>query len=108
MTARTAATRDGGQSNEAVAAGVSARARRAAATMLRLTALMLPLAFAGCAASEQGFRDSARLEKALKSRLEQRLMEANPREASAGSGTHVEDVDCSRESVVRYRCDVRF
>ena len=76
--------------------------------MLRLTALMLPLAFAGCAASEQGFRDSARLEKALKSRLEQRLMEANPREASAGSGTHVEDVDCSRESVVRYRCDVRF
>ena len=76
--------------------------------MLRLTALMLPLAFAGCASSEQGFRDTTRLEKAVKGRLEQRLMESNPREGTSASATHVKDVDCSRESVVRYRCDVSF
>jgi hypothetical protein len=75
---------------------------------LRLTALMLPLVLAGCASSEQGLRDTSRLENAVKNRLEQRLMESNPREGSNESGTHVQRVRCSRESVVRYRCDVRF
>ena len=69
---------------------------------------MLPLALVSCAGSEQGLRDPSRLEKAVRSALEQRLMEANPREGSSGSATHVRAVDCSRESVVRYRCDVRF
>ena len=69
---------------------------------------MLPLALVACAGSEQGLRDPSRLEHAVRSALEQRLMEANPREGSSGSATHVRAVDCARESVVRYRCDVRF
>src|SRR5919202_6668702 len=108
MTARTAATRDGGQSKDAAAEDASASPSRPAASMLRLTALMLPLVLAGCAGSEQGLRDPSRLEKAVRGALEQRLMEANPREGSSGSPTHVRDVDCERESVVRYRCEVRF
>src|SRR5919201_1837086 len=108
MTARTAATRDGGHSKDAAADGASASPSRAAASVLRLTPLMLPLVLAGCAGSEQGLRDSSRLEKAVRSALEQGRMEANPREGSSGSATHVRGVDCARESVVRYRCDVRF
>jgi hypothetical protein len=109
MTALTAATRDGGQSNEAAASGASTRAPRIAATMLRLTPLMLPLVLAACGGgSEPGLRDPSRLAPAVRARLEQRLMEANPREGSAASKTHVTSVDCSHEDGPRYRCSAEF
>ena len=77
--------------------------------MLRLTPLMLPLVLAACGGgSEPGLRDPSRLEPAVRSRLEQRLMRANPREGSTATATHVDSVDCRHERADRYRCDVAF
>lgn len=70
---------------------------------------MLPLGLAACGTgSEPGYRDPSRLEPAVRTQLEQRLMRANPREGSAESATHVAGVDCRREAGPRYRCDVEF
>jgi hypothetical protein len=77
--------------------------------MLRLTALMLPLVAAGCGSgSEPGLRDPGRLAPAVRSKLEQRLMRASPREGSASSATHIARVECTHERGDRYRCAVEF
>jgi hypothetical protein len=77
--------------------------------MLRLTPVMLAAALAGCGGgSAPGLRDPARLEAAVRSQLEQRLMGANPRQESAQSRTHIQSVDCRLERRLRYRCDVEF
>lgn len=108
MTARTAATREGGQSNDATAAGAATSAARSAARTILLTPFMLVLALAGCGGGDTGFRDTSRLENGVRAQLEQRLMRASPREGSARSATHIASVDCLRQGGTRYRCVVRF
>lgn len=70
---------------------------------------MLPLVLAACGGgAEPGLRDPSRLAPAVRSRLEQMLMTASPREGSSRSATHIERVECRKQTGDRYRCTVEF
>jgi hypothetical protein len=104
ITARTAATRDGGQSKDALAGGAATSASRIAATATLLTVSMLLVA--GCGGSRQpGFRDPDRLAGAVRRMLEQGLMTRAPRQPSAQAATHVRQLRCAHVEGDRYACD---
>jgi hypothetical protein len=103
MTARTAAMRDGGQSNEASAGGAATSASRSVARATLLTLSMLLVA--GCGGSSQpGFRDPERLAVGVRRVVEQRLMTQAPRQRSTHTATHLERVDCEHVQGDRYAC----
>jgi hypothetical protein len=103
ITARTAATREGGQSNDAAAGGANTSASRAAPTATLLTLSMLLVA--GCGGSSPpGFRDPDRLAAAVRREVEQRLMTREPRQGSTRTATHVERLDCEHVAGDRYVC----
>jgi hypothetical protein len=107
ITARTAATRDGGQSKEATAGDAAASASRIAQVATLLTASMLLIA--GCGGSPQpGFRDPDRLAVGVRRLVEQRLMTQGPRQGSAHSATHVERIRCRHVAGDRYACSGVF
>jgi hypothetical protein len=103
ITARTAATREGGQSNDACAAG--AMTSRIAARAAVLTLAMLLLAACG---SARGFRDARRLEPAVRRELEQRLMTAAPRQSGSASATHIRRIACRKVGDRDFRCVARL
>ena len=103
ITARTAAMRDGGQSNDAPAGDAATRASRAApsATLLTLSMLLI----AGCGgSSEPGFRDPGRLATGVRRSVEQRLMTSEPRQGSARTATHVARLSCDHVEGDHYVC----
>jgi hypothetical protein len=103
ITARTAATRDGGQSKDASAGEAAASASRIALVATLLTVSMLLVA--GCGGSSQpGFRDPDRLATGVRRVLEQRLMAQAPRQSSAQSATHVRRLRCRHVDGDRYAC----
>jgi hypothetical protein len=103
ITARTAAMRDGGQSNDAAAGGATTSASRVAPTATLLTFTMLLAA--GCGGSSQpGFRDPERLATAVRRSVEQRLMTQEPRQGSTHAATHLERVRCEHVVGDRYVC----
>jgi hypothetical protein len=107
ITARTAATREGGQSKDASAGAAAVSASRIAARATLLTASML--AVAGCGGSSQpGFRDPERLATGVRRVVEQRLMTQAPRQGSARSATHVERIRCRHVAGDRYACSGAF
>jgi hypothetical protein len=103
MTARTAATRDGGQANDAPAGGTTTSAARIAATAALLISAMLLLAACG-GGRPAGYRDPHRLEVGVRRLVEQRLMTSQPREGNASSPTHVRTIRCARARGSRYAC----
>ena len=76
-------------------------AARIAAGAAVLTLAMLPLA--GCG-SPAGYKDTKRLEPAVVRVLEQRLMQASPRQKSSATATHVRRVQCEKLSGRDFRC----
>jgi hypothetical protein len=103
ITARTAAMRDGGQSNDASAGGATASTNRLAASATLLTLSMVLVS--GCGGSSQsGFRDPERLAAGVRRSVEQRLMKEGPRQGSTHTATHLESVQCEQSVGDRYIC----
>ena len=105
ITARTAATRDGGQSNDAAAGDAVTSATRSAARAAVLTTAMV-LAV-GCG-SARGYRDEHRLETAVRRTLEQRLMTSAPRQSGSASATHIARIRCRHVAGSDFRCVARL
>jgi hypothetical protein len=105
ITARTAATRDGGQSNDAAAGGAVTSATRSAARAAVLTAAMVLAAACG---SAPGYRDPHRLETAVRHRLEQALMTVAPRQSGSRTATHIRSIRCRHRDDDAFRCVARL